>query len=304
MIMGANIGTTLTSTLVSLGYVIKKDQFRKAISAGILHDFFNIFIVIILLPLEYYFQALSGSAAYIATNYFSIDQNFSGELSYGKLFTRPLTEAIMSLIPNVYLSITLSVLLLFLAIKLLSGIIYKAFIVEGFKKTSKKIFKSPLSAFSMGTLITAAVQSSTVTTSLIVPLVAAKKVSLSKVFPFIIGANVGTTITAVIASLYKSEAAVSIAIAHVLFNLFGALLFLPFPFLRNIPINLAARFGNMTTKTRFVGFAYILMTFFVIPFLLIYFNRSDQSRLQTRKKAETFWSIPKEERDTKKPDFS
>jgi len=59
MIMGANIGTTLTSTLVSLSFITKRDEFRKAIGAGVVHDFFNILVVAILFPLEYYYGVLT-----------------------------------------------------------------------------------------------------------------------------------------------------------------------------------------------------------------------------------------------------
>ena len=76
------------------------------------------------------------------------------------------------------------------------------------------IFKKTGLAFTYGLFFTAAVQSSTVTTSLVVPLVATRKVSLKKVFPFVVGANIGTTITAALAAIYKSEAAIALAIVH------------------------------------------------------------------------------------------
>jgi sodium-dependent phosphate cotransporter len=117
------------------------------------------------------------------------------------------------------------------------------------------------------------VQSSTITTSLIVTIVATGKVSVKKAFPFILGANIGTTITAAIAAIYQTEAAISIALVHFLFNFIGALIFLPFPAVRNIPVQLATLFGEKTVKSRLIGLAYILLTFFIIPFLLIYFNR-------------------------------
>ncbi|MEO0457502.1 MAG: Na/Pi symporter, partial [Cyanobacteria bacterium P01_A01_bin.114] len=52
MVMGANIGTTLTNTLVSLGYVSDDDSFQRAFAAATLHDFFNLLSVAILFPLE------------------------------------------------------------------------------------------------------------------------------------------------------------------------------------------------------------------------------------------------------------
>ena len=59
IVMGANVGTTLTSTIVSLSFITSKRAFRKAISAGVVHDIYNVILVVLLFPLEYYYQALS-----------------------------------------------------------------------------------------------------------------------------------------------------------------------------------------------------------------------------------------------------
>jgi sodium-dependent phosphate cotransporter len=168
----------------------------------------------------------------------------------------------------------LSVILVFFAIKVLSTAMYKSFIKNTFQDINKVIFQKTGLAFFYGLFFTAAVQSSTVTTSLVVPLVASKKVTLAKVFPFIIGANIGTTMTAVIASIYKPEAAIALALVHVLFNSMGAFIFLPIASIRNIPVWLSNYMGKMSVKYRVVGFAYILLTFFIIPFLLIYFTKN------------------------------
>jgi sodium-dependent phosphate cotransporter len=150
---------------------------------------------------------------------------------------------------------------------------YKTFVKDSFEEVNKVIFQKTGLAFFYGVFFTAAVQSSTVTTSLVVPLVASKKVTLSKVFPFIIGANIGTTMTAVIASIYKPEAAIALALVHVLFNSFGALIFLPLASIRKIPVWLSNYMAKISMKHRVVVFAYILFTFFIIPFLLIYFTK-------------------------------
>jgi solute carrier family 34 (sodium-dependent phosphate cotransporter) len=71
MMIGANIGTTITSTLVSIGFISKRKEFRRAVSAGVIHDFFNIFMVLILFPLEYYYGFLSNVASQIAAYFFS-----------------------------------------------------------------------------------------------------------------------------------------------------------------------------------------------------------------------------------------
>lgn len=272
LVLGANIGTTLTSTLVSFSFIMKKKEFRRALTAGIVHDLFNILTVLILLPLEVYFGFLSNLSEKIA-GWFASDNNFEGPLIYNRMFTRSLTEWVVESIQIPFLTMLLSIFLVFLAIKFLSTAMYRTFVKNSFEEINKIIFQKTGLSFLYGMFFTAAVQSSTVTTSLVVPLVASKKVSVARAFPFIVGANIGTTITAVIASIYKSEAAIALAIVHILFNSIGALIFLPFPEIRQLPVRLAEYMGKVSLKYRVVGFAYILLTFFIIPFLLIYFSR-------------------------------
>ncbi|WP_317191603.1 Na/Pi symporter [Fulvivirga sediminis] len=275
MIMGANIGTTLTSTIVSLGFITKKTEFRRAIAAGTVHDFFNILTTLILFPLEYYYGFISSLSQYIAN--MLVDTNSNSSLNeYGfKLFHAfPITPYVVEKINNGFISLGLAFILLFGSIKILSKVIYKMIIGESQDKLRNFVFNRSLKSFAWGMGLTAAVQSSSVTTSLMVPFVATGRVSLKKVTPFIFGANVGTTITAFIAVLFKSNAVISIAITHLLFNLIGVIIFLPFPFMRRIPIRLAVIFGKQTMKHRITGFIYIILTFFLIPFTLIYFNKN------------------------------
>ncbi|MGY6520330.1 MAG: Na/Pi symporter [Mongoliitalea sp.] len=275
MVMGANIGTTITSTLVAFSYIMKKNEFKKALSAGVLHDVFNILTVLILFPLEIYFGLLSSAASYLTHALFENNTKYASDYAYNVIFTRPITLWISNLISSPILMMLLSILLVFAAIKFLSDTVFKSYISSNYAKVSKFIFKQPFWAFFYGVFFTAAVQSSTVTTSLIVPAVANRKVSLLKAFPFIIGANIGTTITAAIAALYKNEAAIALAMMHFLFNIIGAMIFLPFTPIRNIPVRISTFIGTESVKTRLVGFAYILFTFFIIPFLLIYFNQDE-----------------------------
>jgi solute carrier family 34 (sodium-dependent phosphate cotransporter) len=276
VVMGANIGTTLTSTLVAFGYIMRKREFKKAMSAGVLHDVFNILTVLILFPLEVYFGFLSRLSSYITDTFFDFSANDNVDYVYNVMFTRPISVWVIELVSNPFLSLLLSAVFLFIAIRFLSSTVFKTFVSPNFTDVSRHIFKAPYRSFVYGIFFTAAVQSSTVTTSLIVPAVVTRKISLFKVFPFIIGANIGTTITAAIAAIYKTDAAISIAIVHFLFNIIGAMVFMPFPALRKVPVKIATLLGKESVKNRMVGFAYILMMFFIIPFLLIYFNRDGE----------------------------
>ena len=53
LVMGANIGTSVTNTIVSLGHATQKDEFRRAFAAATVHDMFNWLSVICLLPVEW-----------------------------------------------------------------------------------------------------------------------------------------------------------------------------------------------------------------------------------------------------------
>ncbi len=278
MVMGANIGTTLTSTLVSLSFITKSVEFRKAISAGVVHDFFNIFVVIILFPLEYYYGLLSTLATGFSSRLVgSTFINLQAELSYS-VITKPLINVISGVLPYPLLLVIIAFSFLALSIKILSKFLYRS-ITGGSKEILKKyFFGGPFRSFSWGLILTAGVQSSSVTTSVIVPFVATRKVNLKQAFNFILGANIGTTITALIAAIFKSEAAISIALVHLFFNLIGVLLFFPFPWIKKLPLILARRFGELAGKYRITGFIYIILTFFIIPFLLISFNNDKQTK--------------------------
>jgi sodium-dependent phosphate cotransporter len=148
-------------------------------------------------------------------------------------------------------------------------------LVNSPERFGRFFFKSQFKSFLWGLGITAAIRSSTITTSLVVPLVAKKIVAMKKAAPFIMGANVGTTITAFIAVTLNSNTAdaISIAIVHFLFNFLGVLIFFPIPILRKLPVELADGLGALTLRYRIAGLIYILLTFFIIPFSLIYFNQ-------------------------------
>jgi len=274
IIMGANVGTTITSSIVSLGFITKKKEFMRAVSAGTYHNFFNILTVFILFPLEYYYGFLSSLSEYIASTFFNQPIGpVKGEFSMFGTGFGPIVNLLVSRIHNGFILAVLSISLLFGSILFFRKVLSNQLGFRSQERFQRFFFKSPLKSFGWGLLTTAAIRSSTITTSLVVPLVAKKVVKLRAAAPFIMGANVGTTITAFMAAMFNSNAAISIAIAHFLFNFIGVLIFFPTPFVREIPIKLAKGLGRITLKYRLAGFLYLLLTFFVIPFSLIYANK-------------------------------
>jgi sodium-dependent phosphate cotransporter len=274
MIMGANIGTTLTSNIVSLSFFSKKGEFRKAMSTSTIHNLFNILVTVIIFPLQYYYNFLgiiSEQITHVLT--FRKHTVSMKETLYGIVQHSRFSEFVTELIGNNIIVLVLSVILLFISIKLLSKTIYQLLIGPVKESFERYIFKNPFKSFGWGVAFTASIQSSSVTTSIIVPLVATRKVKLTSAFPFIMGANVGTTITAFLAALFKTETAVSIAMAHLLFNFIGVIVFLPFPVLRNVPIVMAKFLGSLFMRYRIISLVYIILIFFLLPFAFIYLSR-------------------------------
>jgi sodium-dependent phosphate cotransporter len=125
-----------------------------------------------------------------------------------------------------------------------------------------------------GLFITALVQSSSVTTSLAVPLAGAGILTIHQIFPYTLGANVGTTITAMLAALAVGEMpAVTVAFAHMLFNVCGISVIWPIPAIRRLPIIMAEKMTNIAMYSRVIPIAWVLFFFFALPAAAIYFLR-------------------------------
>jgi sodium-dependent phosphate cotransporter len=275
IIMGANLGTTITSTIVSLSFVTKSKEFEKAFAAGTVHDFFNIFIIVILFPLEYYYGLLSSVSSYIS----SLIQTESSSSIGSQLFINNLFDGAQRfLISTIGVATTLiiAVILIIGIVKIISNLLYDQMIGNSRIRFKSIIFNTRLRSFGWGFLFTSIIQSSSLTSSLIVPLVATNKIHLTRAFQFVLGANLGTTITAIIAALFKSEAAVSLAIAHFMFNFIGVSLFVFIPFLSKLPTYFATSLAKLAVKYRWTAFVYILVVFFLLPFTLIYFSNRQE----------------------------
>lgn len=281
IVLGANIGTTITSTIISMSYISKHNEFRRAVAAGTSHDFFNILTVLMLFPLEVKYHFLEKSSGYISSIIHVAGRSSANQGSFGftSIFETS-TDWVVSILGPIF-SLLLGVGLLFACIKFISKWLYKILIGRTKDRFENAVFKNKYRAFGWGLIITSVAQSSSLTTSLIVPLVATGKVKVKKAFQFILGANVGTTITALLAAIFQSEAAISLAIVHLLFNLTGVLLFFFVPYLSKLPVFLAKRMGMLTTKVRLVGFAYIFAAFFLLPFTLIYISQSGEKKIDS-----------------------
>lgn len=278
IVMGANVGTTITNTLVSLAHVNNRDEFKRAFSAATIHDFFNLLCVVIFLPLEIATGFLEKSGAIFASFLIGSESANIKELNFVKAATKPVTSLLKNashILPNPYDGILLIILgigLIFFSIYYV-GKLLKVLMVGKAKTLLKTAMgRGPIAGILSGTLVTVLVQSSSTTTSLVVPLAGTGVLTLREIYPFTLGANVGTCITALLAATAVPEnqaAALEIAAIHLLYNLLGTIIIYAIPFLRDIPVIGANTLANVASKRKYVAFVYIICVFFIIPAILL-----------------------------------
>ncbi|XP_062607562.1 sodium-dependent phosphate transport protein 2B-like [Saccostrea cucullata] len=335
IVMGSNIGTTVTNTIVSLAQAGSREEFRKAFGGATIHDVFNWLCVIVLLPLEvvsgYLYHLTKALVDSIDTagssktkkdllktitkpfirSFVQIDKtalkckavhingtsrsvlkrwcdkikttdlgdtcfpkNVTGNTRCKNLFAlSDLTDEQAGIILTIA-SLLLIVLCLFIVVKLLNSL-FKGTMASLVKRFINADFPGKLAwltgylAILVGTGMTMIIQSSSVFTSTLTPLVGVGIVSLERMYPLTIGANIGTTITGILAALAVSESEVhltlQVALCHLFFNITGTFIFYPIPFIRRVPIYLAKQLGNTTAMYRWFAIVYLLGMFFVLP---------------------------------------
>jgi solute carrier family 34 (sodium-dependent phosphate cotransporter) len=282
MIMGANIGTTVTNTIVSLAHMGRPEEFRRAFAAATCHDFFNYISVLILLPLELATGYLQHTAEWMASTIGGIggaqyDSPIKGAIKagiapikamFGLLVESPQIQAV--------LLILMSAVLIFAALYLLVKVMRSAMATRMENMISRALGQSAMVAIIAGMIVTVMVQSSSITTSLLVPLAGAALLTLEQVFPITIGANIGTTITALLAALAVSgehaQEGLTIAFVHLLFNISGTLIIYPTPAMRQIPLRAARWLAGVAVRSKRWALIYVIVLFYALPALFAFVN--------------------------------
>lgn len=345
IIMGANIGTSVTSTLVSLGQMNNKKEFERAFAGATVHDMFNYMAVCVFLPLEVIINALAGGSGGLlywtsfgmtegmrtaeggkfdspvkaVTSFFvkgliSVDKNKIKALSLGlpALDTclgtpdkhqeyakvsyyicgnqTALHESLVKYDENILKGSLVKggafagtpdalsgTVCLVISLILLCGALYgivrclKVLVLSGNQKMWSRILNmNGYLAILVGAGLTISVQSSSIITSTLVPLVGLGTLSLEGMLPLTLGSNIGTTCTALLAALASGKlAALQIALCHLMFNVLGILVFYPIPLMRRQPIKAAKFLGYMTICYKVFPFFYIGIMFFVLPLTIV-----------------------------------
>eukprot|EP01134_Creolimax_fragrantissima_P008598 CFRG8598T1 len=327
MIMGANIGTSVTNTIVSMGQVGDPNQFRRAFAGATVHDMFNFLSVAVLLPIEYASKFLHTISDATVDSLGVVEGG--DDVNFLKTITKPVTNRIIRINKNLIEQIAQETdeavldelteqsmvswkycpddatwfiycprenswsdvaiggtLLVWALVMIMVCLILLV-------KVLQSVFNGPLSGvlrkainlsfpgrwdvlsdyvlILVGAVLTILVQSSSITTSTLTPLVGLGALKLEKMFPVTLGANIGTTVTGMLAALSSPDVTEGLVLAfcHVYFNLFGVIIWYPIPFMRAVPISMARSMGNITADHRWFAIFYIVVAFFLIPVALL-----------------------------------
>ncbi|XP_002741947.1 sodium-dependent phosphate transport protein 2A-like [Saccoglossus kowalevskii] len=351
MVMGANLGTSVTNTIVAGGQAGDRDTFRLSFAGATVHDCFNWLAVLVLLP----FELLTGYLYHLTTAIVEgSDLNSFGSDDKVKI-TDPIVDKIIQINMDVLEGIALGelepgekslvdrwcewedvyynetsfysvngtnytevdevynytvyiercdflfahcdladevigLILLVVSLALLMGCLIGIVKVLGSmlrgsaanatKKFLNANFPGYLSwltgyiAILIGAFFTMLLQSSSVFTSMLTPLVGMRVITLARMYPLTLGANIGTTFTSLLAAFASSdsqdfEEGVQISLCHLFFNLTAIAIFYPIPFMRRPPIGGAKFLGNTTAVYRWFSLAYLLIVFFLIPVIVL-----------------------------------
>ena len=280
MVMGANIGTTITNTAVSLGHIKQGKEFQRAFAAATVHDFFNILSVILFLPLQIAFGLFDKIGGFFSSLMIGGDSMSIKGFNFIKPLVNPpaafVHKTVLGGLPDIaagIIMILLGMAAIFISITVMGKLLKILMVGRAKKVLHHTIGRGPKLGIFSGMIMTILVQSSSTTTSLIVPLAGNNIFTLRQVYPFTLGANIGTCITALLAATAitgpNAVFALEIALVHLFYNCLGVLVIYGIPFLREIPLYCAEHLAEATAKRKIISLAYIVTVFFLIPGVLI-----------------------------------
>jgi len=308
MIMGSNMGTTITNTLAALGNLREDEAFNRSFAAATVHDFFNLFTILIFLPLELLFHPLENLSRWMANWFYGSADVSVDKFNFIRTLSRPVINGISDGIRHLpagiagVVMIMVGIMMVLLMVYLLNKVLHAVMTGRAEQIFRAAIGKNSALALLSGLVVTLIVQSSTLTTVLIVPLAGAGIMTLAQVYPFTLGANIGTPITALMSATaitgeYQAVA-LQIAFVHLLYNGLAVILFALIPPLWRLPIQAAQALANGATRSRLVVPAYILGIFFILPGIVFtgqsFFNNKSASVIEAEKKDARYQALQRE----------
>ncbi|CDW52078.1 sodium dependent phosphate transporter [Trichuris trichiura] len=269
VVMGSNVGTAVTSTIVALFSSGDRSKFHRAFAAAVIHDLYNWLGVVVMFPLEVITSALFDSEFF---------QKMIDPFTHLIFQVKHLMEGTRRIGVSPFVlnlnwpDSSIGGLLLFISLVMLLGgemrrILHKSL---NFQLRGRWNWLTGYVCILLGALITLVVQSSSIICSTMIPLVAMNVLSLERFWVYEIGADVGTTGTAIFAALATDtlKTPLQLSFCHFCFNFLSIFLFYSIPMIRHFPLRAAEFLGKTSAKYRWFALVYIAVTFIIFPFFI------------------------------------
>jgi len=287
MILGANIGTTVTNTIVAFGIErgMTIEEFKETIPGVIVDDVYEALTITIFFALELSFGFISNMVLILGDFYTNVLQleDFFAKFE-NSIIDIIIEEPIIVPMKNVLVRIIgpraggiILFIFWFIVIILSMNMITKGLekVIElQWEERVKAAFDNPIRGFFTGFTVTFLVGSSSIGSSLVIPFLATKVVDLKKAYPYLVGCNLATTVD--LSQIYGYMAGgvtgMVLGSAHVMLNLMALTLWLISP-LRFVPVMVSEWLGAKITQNKNVAFAllmWVVVVFFIVPIIIIY----------------------------------
>lgn len=228
IIMGAEVGTTITTQIVSVfGYINdERKRFEMSFLVAMIHYWYNVCTLLLFFFIEMFTKVFTQIAT-TGSLFFSKVSGISAVPSIFNLIT-PWVRFVIQYIPA-WLGFIAGCILLVFSLKNSEKYLSATFATEVSKNLLQSTFGSTLRSFLAGLTFTIMVPSTSVMVSILIPLVTTGIIDKSYyVLPYIIGANIGTVFDVMIAALATGNpAAIGVWLVHLSINIIGACIFLP-----------------------------------------------------------------------------
>ncbi|WP_293950545.1 Na/Pi symporter [uncultured Corynebacterium sp.] len=291
IIMGANIGTTITALLVSFSYMGERREFKKAFTTAAMHLWFNVLVVLVALTIEMLFHPLQTISGDLADKVLGSSETTVPTTHIVEDITTPIvdtigTHGLFGMVGNggvaTALSLITGTLFILVAIKVMS---YQLRMITAAtthslldmfsspEENTRLTLKANTLGVGVGLLFTIMVTASSVTVSSMQPFAVTKSLPRRAMLAVILGANVGTTLTAMIATFaivgVHGAFALQAALVHLTLNLVGALVVLCVPSLGRAITNLAAGSARLAARSYTRTIVTIFGMFMVFPIIIL-----------------------------------
>jgi sodium-dependent phosphate cotransporter len=280
IILGANLGTTVTPTLVALTFVGSRTEFRRALGASTIHDFYNWLALLIFFPIELIWHPLERlSRALTNALYGATWLPDPARFNFVRVATDPVVNAVdkatthLSETLGPLFTVVIGALLILASVYFLGKLLKLLMVGQARDILTAAVTRNAYLAMASGMGVTVLTQSSTITNSILVPFAGAGILTPAQIYPVTVGANLGTTFTVVLAAFavvgQEAKIGLQAAFVHLLYNVFAIIVIYVIPVLRPVPLFCAETIARIAAKRKWVVAVYLITAFIVTPALVI-----------------------------------